>query len=199
MDDIEAPGREHLLDAAGHVERKAARPAPASRHLEQLADGQHAQRFTVKQPVRVARGGANGPPPIPGVLGRAGRGQHEDAVSATGQLAGEPAYDEVDLVGVLPGIRGDLRDGERLDHARQGYGPAHPSSARVVRSRSRRPSTPPFGKRRVTASARPDGVGGRLPAAGADLALAESEQSCQLEEAARHLFESGVDTRCQVR
>ncbi len=46
-----------------------ARPAPASRHLEQLADGQHAQRFAVKQPVRVARGGANGPPPIPGVLG----------------------------------------------------------------------------------------------------------------------------------
>ena len=122
-------------------------------------------------------------------------------MSATGQLAGEPADDEVDLVGVLPGIRGDLGDGERLDHARQGYGPARPSSARVVRSRSRRPSTPPSGKRRVTASARPDGGGVRLAAAGLDLAPVELEQSCRLAEAAGHFFESGLtpDVRCARR
>ena len=84
--------------------------------------------------------GADQPARVAHELRRARRREHEHAVTALGELRRQLGHERVDLVGVLPGVRRDLGDGEALGHRAQGKAPAArargpPGRASLVRDR----------------------------------------------------------------
>ena len=133
VDEVELGALEQLLERARHVERQRHRAAAPERQRlarrraprrspgrPQSASGSDAQRLDRRAPVADQ-------------LARVRRRDHHHAVAAPAQLVRQPLDEAVDLVVLLPGPRGYLRN----SRTRGGYAAGVPEWARPRRLRSR--------------------------------------------------------------
>ena len=120
VDEVQRGEAEHLLDRAPDVDRRRRRLAAAVER-QQLAHAEHADPAVgVEQRLGMLARGADQPARVAHELRRARWGEHEHAMTALGQHRRQLGHERVDLVGVLPGVRRDLGDGEALGHLRPG-------------------------------------------------------------------------------
>ena len=111
--EVELGAIEEVLERARHVQRQRHRSAAPER---QALPHRHERRGARLGEHRVLIAALLLDPraPLAHQLARVGGRHHHDAVPARAQLVGEPLHEAVDLVVLLPRIRGDLRDAQRV-------------------------------------------------------------------------------------
>jgi hypothetical protein len=118
-------GRERLVDVAdverGVLEEVGDRPGDVDRQGGAAAAGQRRQGFADREHaglagLRIERGRAHRRTRLAHELVRDRRRDDEHAVPAARELLRDAVDEEVDVVTVLPGVRGDLGDGQGLGH-----------------------------------------------------------------------------------
>jgi hypothetical protein len=118
VDEVQRRHPEHLLDRAPDVDGRRRRGlAAAAPEREQLAHPEHADAAVRGEQVLGAFArAADQAARIAHELRGTRRREHEHAVPPLGEGTGELGDERVDLVGVLPGERRHLGDGEALGH-----------------------------------------------------------------------------------